>query len=359
MTVALGLAAPLKLPVRLSDAHRKELFDFAVTHLIAREDSASNFANYIAATAECRNPVLSLPSIASCAPGCMSNPVRTFRNLLNSTHWSEIAIVDELFDLAKQTEAQVVLIEYERVLFPHARWGVVSLQALGTGTTVPLDWRRFCADGDDHEDQLQRCVHELLDEMLARYLVRPQDLPTIVAVDNAFGEWPAFRHSVAERVGKYGMLVSGNYTLARLNTDVYRQRNPGGRLSDAFGDWPIDRPPRPMPLRRYNGRFTEYGVPFSQGYNRHFAIVSAGPQPAMQIQGRRVEMQVAAVGAMLSLIHHASITRSLRLHAFQHSSDRAFRRHALLLSMLPAFLTRQLATVVGADLFTRDESINA
>jgi hypothetical protein len=336
------MTLPFELPFRLEDRQRQALVALARKLLIQRNDSASNFAGYVDAAAACTDQTFAISDLAAFAPPEICNATRAFRSLMNSPRWPESALVDALFETAQLNRRKVVVIEYEYPSETQSRNAIVSLQALGNGTTVSLDWRRFCVDGDDHDEQLLRCVHELLGEMLRRYQGTAEDLPTVVTLDESLGEWPALRHSIAERVGSYGMLVSSHYTQARVNTDVYFQRNPGRRLADSFGSWPPNRPPQAMPLKRSKGRFVEYAVPLSQSGCRRYAIVGTGPRLGGQIQGRTTVTAADSIGALLSLVRHSSMALALRLHSFLHRSDRVFRRHALLLSALHAILAGHL-----------------
>jgi hypothetical protein len=350
-----GTAVPFTLPMHLDEDQRDLLHLLARGLLVQREDSAQNFVRYLDAAAACPEQSFVVADIAGQVPQEVADPTRVFRNLLTSSRWPEVRLMDTLFEAAQLSKQSIVVVGHQA---PTAKshHSVVWLQALGYGTSVPLDWRRFRTDEDDHDARFQACVHELLDELLGRCASPVNDLPLIVTLDEAIGEWPSLRFSIAERVGRYASLVSRHYPIPRLNTAIYSQRNPGGRLASSFGEWPLAGPPAPMALKRSGSRFVEYAVPFVNNGHRCYAIVGLGPRIGNCIQGRTAISAATDIGTVLGLIQPDPIATMLGIQRFEHSSDKVFHRHAMLMSMLYTVVTRQLGLIEASLRAARKDS---
>jgi hypothetical protein len=346
MPALIGASAPIVLPLTLEPKELGALVAVLSELVATRPETANNLAAYVAAAAACPLEVFGFRELTDYVPhlSLPTNVWRMFVNSMTSHRWDDVLLVDALCACAPSSQVEAVVLEYEEIGTRKSAQAVLSVNALGAGFGVPLDFERVSLECDDYDERLIVATCALLDVYRSHYASPAGgEPPPVVALAPQLGEYPQLRRAVAARVGEYGMLVEEGYVRERVVPGLSSRSRPGASLRALLADAPLGA--RAHRLKRSRcAPPDEFVVPFVLGAHPQLAVVRpAVALPRDEMRAHRYEARAIELGELLHRIQPPTVVRALRLDAVRHTNHALFRRHALLLSVLHALLTGRLA----------------
>jgi hypothetical protein len=291
-------------------------------------------------------PAASIPDLQRYLPPQQRATPKQFRNLLNCEGWDLVDLRRELVAAGFEGGIEALLVEgYELTRNTPRPYDIVSVHALGAGSSVPVGWKRFALPekpGETTPDIAageRNSVLDLIKQLRedCRVLGLPMaDFPLVV-LDWRCGEDDDLRADLAAMGFELVVEVGDEYAGLEQTDDPLGPQAGRPMLLEQMPFAQAGSPPAPRFLRTVNGRHEFVTARVSLPGARAYAIASPlVDRSASTLTGPRAQERALTLTALAAKIRPSDAATRLRVASFHAVDDRPWEAAAYLVSSFQA-----------------------
>jgi hypothetical protein len=341
-----GRLEPLALDRPVEESLLREI-ETGLAGLVSRRDQATNMTALMAAVPFCAlEEAYNVAKLQRVVPPPRTATARQLRHVLDAGAWSVEDLRVELLGCAITAGVEAMFLECHEVRPKEAdAYDVVSLSLLGSGSCLPVVWRRAWVppEGSSGEADIERFERDAVAALLAQLcedleqLCLAPDFAPLLTTDWRYGEMAGLRNDLAALGFEYLLEVGPVYNglgEARYPDDSLAVRS---ELIEQIRFGPHGEPPDPRPLREVpeSAPGGELIVSYHGPKGPTYAI--ARPRVDVRpggILGHRALRRASALGELIAGAGPPQAAINLRVAQFRHAFEPGWQAGVILMSTL-------------------------